>query len=124
MLVFFFCVVYDSAAVRNVTPGQVKTSGGGENFGGATVMGEPHHEPRKVVVSPASDINQSRFNDPARTFVREENKTVQPRVNLERPMELKEDPHAPGSRVGPYASANYASANYETKVADPTRAGM
>lgn len=116
----FFSAVYDSAAVRNVTPGQPKNSGPGVKFGGATVIGEePHHEPRVVVVSPTTEIHQSRSIDPAaRTFVREERAGVEPKVNLERPMNLEEDPHAPRSR--PEA---YAPSNYQTKVTDPTGPG-
>ncbi|XP_045810387.1 low-temperature-induced 65 kDa protein-like [Trifolium pratense] len=109
--------IYDSAKVRNVTPtGKVKNSGQGVNFGSTTIMGEEHHhhnEPRVVVVKSATEnINQSRINEPSRTFVREERTMVQPKVNLE------EDPHAPGSRFQAYAPANY-----QTKVTDPTGIG-
>ncbi|XP_061358969.1 low-temperature-induced 65 kDa protein-like [Gastrolobium bilobum] len=109
--------MYDSAAARNATPGQVNTLGKpGVNFGDAKVMGEElHHEPRVVVVSPTAEINQSRSTDPARTFVGEEKAH---KFNLERPMDLEEDPHAPGSR--PEA---FTPANYQTKVTDPTGAG-
>ncbi|WJX71471.1 hypothetical protein P8452_55462 [Trifolium repens] len=108
--------IYDSAKIRNVTPtGKVKNSGQGVNFGSTTIMGEEHHhhEPRVVVVKPSTEnINQSKFNEPPRTFVREERTMVQPKVNLE------EDPHAPGSRFQAYAPANY-----QTKVTDPTGIG-
>ncbi|XP_027357273.1 low-temperature-induced 65 kDa protein-like [Abrus precatorius] len=113
--------IYDSSAARSATatPGQIKTLGTpGVNFGGRKIMGEePHHEPRLVVVSPTSGINQSKPTDPTRTFVGGE-KTVQPKVNLERPMDLEEDPHAPGSRT-----VAYDPANYQTKVTDPTGSG-
>nr|XP_012567369.1 LIM domain-containing protein A-like isoform X2 [Cicer arietinum] len=84
--------IYDSARVRNV------------NFGGTRVMREEHdHEARVVVVSPTTtEINQS----------------MQHKVNLERRMNLEEDPHAPGSRLEAYAISNY-----QTKLTDPTRAG-
>jgi hypothetical protein len=101
-----------------VTPsGKVKNSGQGVNFGGTTIMGEEHHhhhnEPRVVVVKSATEnINQSKFNEPPRTFVREERTMVQPKLNLE------EDPHAPGSRFQAYAPANY-----QTKVTDPAGIG-
>ncbi|WJX66543.1 hypothetical protein P8452_51093 [Trifolium repens] len=110
--------IYDSAKVRNVTPtSKVKNSGQGVNFGGTTIMGEEHHhhhnEPRVVVVKSATEnINQSKFNEPPRTFVREERTMVQPKLNLE------EDPHAPGSRFQAYAPANY-----QTKVTDPAGIG-
>lgn len=116
-----FCAVYDSTAVTSAAnrPGQVKTSERPRvNFGGANVVGEkPHHEPRVVVVSPSTEINQSRSTGPARTFV-EAGRVEQPNVNLVRPMDLEADPHAPGNR-----HPAYASANYQTKVTDPTGAG-
>lgn len=113
------CAVYDSAAVRGAAPGHSNTLGRpGVNFGGTTVMGvEPLHEPRVVVVSPTTVINQNRTTDPTGTFVEVE-KAVHPKVNLERPMYLEEDPHAPIS-----TSQAYAPANYQTKVTDPTGAG-
>ncbi|TKY45163.1 Low-temperature-induced 65 kDa protein [Spatholobus suberectus] len=111
--------IYDSAAVKSAAPGQVNALGKpGVNFGSTTVMGEETcHEPSVVVVSPTTGINQSRATDPTRTFVEGE-KAVHPKVNLERPMHLEEDPHAP--RSTPQA---YAPANYQTKVTDPTGAG-
>ncbi|KAG4952517.1 hypothetical protein JHK85_046384 [Glycine max] len=111
--------IYDSAAVRGAAPGHSNTLGRpGVNFGGTTVMGvEPLHEPRVVVVSPTTVINQNRTTDPTGTFVEVE-KAVHPKVNLERPMYLEEDPHAPIS-----TSQAYAPANYQTKVTDPTGAG-
>ncbi|KHN42539.1 Low-temperature-induced 65 kDa protein [Glycine soja] len=111
--------IYDSAAVRGAAPGHANTLGRpGVNFGGTTVMGvEPLHELRVVVVSPTTEINQNRTTDPTRTFVEGE-KAVHRKVNLERPMYLEEDPHAPRS-----TSQAYAPANYQTKVTDPTGAG-
>ncbi|KAK7283648.1 hypothetical protein RIF29_13313 [Crotalaria pallida] len=110
--------IYDSAAVRSGTPGQVHNRGKpGTNFGGTTAMVEPHHhEPRVVVLSPTTGVSQSRVTDPARTFVGDMG--VQHKVNLETPMGLEEDPHAP--RSTPLA---HAPANYQTKVTDPTKAG-
>ena len=103
--------VYDSAGVRGVG-----TSG--VNLGGIAVKGgEPHHEPRVMVVSPTTGVNQSRASDPTRTFVAVE-KAVHAKVNLERPIHLEEDPHAPRS-----AHQAYAPANYETKVKDPSGLG-
>lgn len=91
----------------------------GVNFGGTTVMGqEPHHEPRVIVASPSSGINQSRSVDPARTFVEGDKAMHHHKVNLERPMHLEEDPHAPGR-----TTQAYSPANYQTKVTDPTGAG-
>ncbi|KAK7315033.1 hypothetical protein VNO77_33565 [Canavalia gladiata] len=112
--------IYDSSAVRSAAPAQVNTIGRpGDNFGGTTLMREePHHEPRVVVVSPTIGTNQSRPTEPTRTFVGGEKAVQQPKVNLERPMALEEDPHAPRSR--PEA---YAPPNYQTKVTDPTGAG-
>jgi len=78
---------------------------------------EPHQEPRVVVVSPTTEVHQSRATDPTGTFVEVE-KVVHTKVNFERPIHLEEDPHAPGS-----APQAYASANYQTKVKDPTGAG-
>jgi len=106
--IIFYFAVYDSAPARNVTQQrQVKHTGQGVNFGGTTIMGEQHHhEPRVLVVKPATEnINQSKFTQPARTM-------LQPKVNL------VEDPHAPGSRFD-----SHAPANYQTKVTDPTGAG-
>ncbi|KAL5080960.1 hypothetical protein RYX36_009381 [Vicia faba] len=70
--------IYDSVAVRNVTP-YVQ----GVDFGGKTLMGEEHHQ-----------------HEPGRTFVKEE-RTMISKVNLE------EDPHAPGSRFEANVPANY-----------------
>lgn len=110
--------VYDSAPVRGAAPGHVNPLGRpGVNFGGTTVMGEPHHEPSVIVVSPTTGINQRGSTDPTRTFV-EGAKAVHPKVNLERPMHLEEDPHAPRR-----TSQAYAPPNYQTKVTDPTGAG-
>ena len=113
--------VYDSAAVKSAILGQTQNLGNpGVNFGGTSVMGvEPHHQPRVVVVSPTTEIDQSRVTDRARTFVGVgEDKAAHHKINLERPMGLEEDPHAPGSRLEAHAPANY-----QTKVTDPTGAG-
>ncbi|KAG5133900.1 hypothetical protein JHK82_025088 [Glycine max] len=110
--------IYDSAPVRGAAPGHVNPlRRPGVNFGGTTVMGEPHHEPSVIVVSPTTGINQRGSTDPTRTFV-EGAKAVHPKVNLERPMHLEEDPHAPRR-----TSQAYAPPNYQTKVTDPTGAG-
>ncbi|KAI4351755.1 hypothetical protein L6164_006077 [Bauhinia variegata] len=111
--------IYESAAVRSKRPGQVENLGHSRvNVGGTTVMGqEHHHEPRVVVVSPVADSNLNSGIEPAGTFVGED-KTRQPKVNLDRPMGLDEDPQAPGSRA-----VAYDPPHYQSKVTDPTGAG-
>ena len=107
--------------MKRSLPGQVGNSGQSRvNVGGRTVTGqEPLQEPRVVVVSSstAEGVHHSRATDPVKTFVGED-KTGQRRVNLERPMDLEEDPQAP--RSAPHA---YTPSNYESKVTDPIKAG-
>jgi len=77
--------------------------------------GEPHQDPRVVVVSPTTGVNQS--GEPTMAFV-EVQKVVHTKVNLEGQIHLEEDPHAP--RSAPQA---YSPPNHQTKVKDPTGAG-
>ena len=114
--------IYDSTAFRSAVPGQTQyLASPNVNLGGTSVMGvEPHHhQPRVVVVSSTAEPDQSRVTDPSKTFVGiGEDKAMHHKVNLERPMGLEEDPHAPRS-----SPLSHAPANYQTKVTDPTGAG-
>ncbi|XP_061369533.1 low-temperature-induced 65 kDa protein-like isoform X2 [Gastrolobium bilobum] len=114
--------MYESEAVKSATPTseQVRNLGkSGTNFGGARVMGEEHHQdPLVVGDSSTTEINQTISSDPDKKFAGEE-KPGQYKVNLERPIGLDEDPHAPGSK--PEA---YIPPNYQTKVTDPRGAGI
>ncbi|KAF7821799.1 low-temperature-induced 65 kDa protein [Senna tora] len=104
--------IYDSANIaKSSFPGQVENQGKLEST--SLVEEEVHHrEPKRVVVTPTTESDQNRVTEPARTFVEQE-------VNLEsRPINLEEDPHAPGNRPEAYTPSNYG-----TKVTDPTGLG-
>ncbi|KAK7313879.1 hypothetical protein VNO77_39082 [Canavalia gladiata] len=88
------------------------------NFGGTTVLvEEPHHKPLDESDSSTTEIDQCLATDPAKIFSVEE-KGGLPKDNLERPIGLKEDPHALGSR--PEA---YIPSNDQIKVTDPSGGG-
>ncbi|RYR06705.1 hypothetical protein HN51_071641 [Arachis hypogaea] len=114
--------IYDSTAFRSAVPGKTQyLASPNVNLGGTSVMGvEPHHhQPRVVVVSSTAEPDQSRVTDPSKTFAGVgEDEAMHHKVNLERPMGLEEDPHAPRS-----SPLSHAHANYQTKVTDPTGAG-
>lgn len=76
--------------------------------------GEPHQEPRVVLVSPTTGVNQSGVAEPTMTFIEVE-KVVHTKVNLEEQIHLEEDPHAPRRA--------HAPPNHQTKVKNPTGAG-
>ncbi|OMO97874.1 Low temperature responsive protein [Corchorus olitorius] len=66
--------------------------------------------------TPVAVSRQSRDADPSKTFVQEY--PGQPKVNLQRPKGLEEDPAAPKDTPGAYTTTNY-----QTKVTDPTGKG-
>lgn len=64
-------------------------------------------------------MEQTKGTDPIGNIAREQEAIRgQPEVNLDRPIGLEEDPHAPKSRPG-----EHDPSNYQTKVSDPTSAG-
>jgi hypothetical protein len=77
-----------------------------------TAIKEVPHAP---VNSPAS-ISPA---DPVKGFVHEQERILgQPEVNLEVPVGLEEDHHAPKDRL-----VDHAPSNYQTKATDPTGSG-
>ncbi|KAK7349993.1 hypothetical protein VNO77_07990 [Canavalia gladiata] len=88
------------------------------DFGGTTVLvEEPHHKPLDESDSSTIEIDQCLATDPAKIFSVEE-KGGLPKDNLERPIGLKEDPHALGSRLEAYIPSND-----QIKVTDPCGGG-
>lgn len=110
MLCIWGAVYESTAATRTVIPGE-------------QVHHQHHHEePKVVVVSTGTGADQTVGNDysAARTFAREEGKAGQGKVNLQKPIvNLEEDPAAPRS-----TQKYHAASNYQSKVTDPTGAGM
>ncbi|OMO95943.1 hypothetical protein CCACVL1_05154 [Corchorus capsularis] len=87
------------------------------NFGKQTaVYDDPLLAPQNT---PVGVPRQTRDTDPSKTFVhgKEEYPAGQPKVNLQRPKGLEEDPAAPKDTPGAYTT------NYQTKVTDPTGKG-
>ncbi|XP_054786159.1 low-temperature-induced 65 kDa protein-like isoform X2 [Prosopis cineraria] len=96
--------IYESTVARTVIPA-------GEQ--------DHHQEPKVVVVSPNMGTDQTVAKDSAtRTFAGEEGNAGQRKVNLQRPIDLEEDPATFGTTRHPRAASNYQS-----KVTDPTGAG-
>lgn len=74
-------------------------------------------DPRLPNVTPG--IHHPRDNDPTGSFVHgEEERSGQPRVNLQRPKGLEEDPGTPKDTPG-----SYVPGNYQAKVGDYTGKG-
>ncbi|CAK7337283.1 unnamed protein product [Dovyalis caffra] len=74
--------------------------------------------PRAPVNSPAI-VEQTRRADPVRGVVHEQERIRgQPDINLNVPVGLEEDPHAPKAGLD-----GHAPSNYQTKVTDPTGSG-
>ncbi|KAK4283099.1 hypothetical protein QN277_000091 [Acacia crassicarpa] len=97
--------IYDSTVPRTVIPGE------------QVVV--HHQEPKVVVVSPGIGNDQKVANDSAtRTFTAEEGNTRQQKVNLQKPLDLEEDPAAPGS------GHPHTASNHQSKVTDPTGTGV
>ncbi|XP_041002849.1 low-temperature-induced 65 kDa protein [Juglans microcarpa x Juglans regia] len=88
-------------------------------FGNPIVSGEQSHAPQNTPVSPPPGDYGTKATDPTKTSVLGEGGgTGQPKVNLERPMGLEEDRHAPKDRSEPHSPTNY-----RTKVTDPKGTG-
>ncbi|XP_035550854.1 low-temperature-induced 65 kDa protein-like isoform X1 [Juglans regia] len=88
-------------------------------FGNPIVSGEKPHAPQNTPVSRPPGDYGTKATDPTKTsLLGERGGTGQPKVNLERPMGLEEDRHAPKDRSEPHNPANY-----RTKVTDPKGTG-
>ncbi|XVF09867.1 hypothetical protein REPUB_Repub07fG0134100 [Reevesia pubescens] len=86
------------------------------NFGNTTVIAEETLAPQNT---PVPSAHQSRDANPAKTFVHgQEEYPGQPKVNLQSPKGLEEDPAAP--KDTPDACT---TTNYQTKVTDPSGKG-
>ncbi|XP_044468821.1 low-temperature-induced 65 kDa protein-like [Mangifera indica] len=79
------------------------------NLGLTTVVGEIPAAPQNTPVSCTDPgIQHTRDDDPIRTFLYpEEELSGQPKVNLQRPKGLVEDPGAPRDTAGAYVPGNY-----------------
>lgn len=79
------------------------------NLGLTTVVGKIPAAPQNTPVSCTDPgIQHTRDDDPIRTFLYpEEELSGQPKVNLQRPKGLVEDPGAPRDTAGAYVPGNY-----------------
>lgn len=80
-------------------------------------FGEGHKEPINIPLSFSPGHRENLENDPRRTVVPGSGES-EPRVNLQRPMGLEEDPASPKGANHPRTPPNY-----QTKVTDPTGSG-
>ncbi|XWS37832.1 hypothetical protein CRYUN_Cryun19dG0079200 [Craigia yunnanensis] len=86
------------------------------NFGKTTVIVE---KPLAPQITPVPSSHKSKDDNPTKTFVHgQEEYPGQPKVNLQRPKGLEEDPAAPKDTPDAYTTTNY-----QTKVIDPTGKG-
>ncbi|XWS50524.1 hypothetical protein CRYUN_Cryun12cG0094100 [Craigia yunnanensis] len=86
------------------------------NFGKTTIIVEEPLAPQNTDVRSS---HQSNDDNPTKTFVHgQEEYPGQPKVNLQRPKGLEEDPAAPKDTLDAYTTTNY-----QTKVTDPTGKG-
>ncbi|KAH8486283.1 hypothetical protein H0E87_025336 [Populus deltoides] len=139
---------YSSASLRSSAHGQGGRLGGPRTYhGGPTTMQEEHtgtgpikssvlgqeedeSAPPKVLLErttaikevPHAPVNSPASispADPVKGFVHEQERILgQPEVNLEVPVGLEEDHHAPKDRL-----VDHAPSNYQTKATDPTGSG-